>query len=82
MSEVEKADIFVGIIGERLGWAPTKCNEEDKEKLELIGWPDTAYSMTQIEMMSFLRKPSSKNKSLFLYRDPQFLKYVFITFMI
>lgn len=78
MSEVEKADIFVGMIGERYGWVPSKYNVEDKENLGWVEEMPAGHSMTQLEMLGFLRKSTNKSKALFLSRDPQFIKYIMV----
>ena len=78
LSEVEKADIFVGMIGERYGWVPSKYNVEDKENLGWVEEMPAGHSMTQLEMLGFLRKSTNKSKALFLSRDPQFIKYIMV----
>ena len=82
LSEVEKADIFVGMIGERYGWVPSKYNVEDKENLGWVEEMPAGHSMTQLEMLGFLRKSTNKSKALFLSRDPQFIKYIMFFFVI
>ena len=74
MTEVEKADIFVGIVGKRFGWVPSKYKVEDKEILGWVEDMEKGCSMTELEMRGFLRKPTNRNKALFLFRDPQFIK--------
>eukprot|EP00111_Clytia_hemisphaerica_P016572 TCONS_00049092-protein len=76
LSEVQKADLFVGMLGERFGWVPTKYKVEDEENLGWVKDMPKGCSMTELEMRGFLREDSNASKALFLFRDPEFLSDV------
>ena len=71
-----KADIFVGILGERFGWIPNKYKVDDDVNGAfdwLKGMPKGC-SMTELEMRGFLRNPENHNRAVFLFRDPDFIE--------
>ena len=76
LSEVMRADLFIGILGERFGWVPSNYEVDNKDGLEWLDEMPKGCSMTELEMRGFLKGGKKTRKALFLFRDPDFLKYV------
>lgn len=76
LSEVMRADLFIGILGDRFGWVPSNYDVEDQQKFEWLKEMPKGCSMTELEMRAFLRKGTNNRKALFLFRDPDFLSDV------
>lgn len=75
LREAMKADLFIGILGERFGWVPDNYNVDDQVGLEWLKEMPSGCSMTELEMRGFLQKDkSSPAKALFFFREPHFLK--------
>lgn len=67
---------FVGILGERYGWVPTKF---PAEALTQYGWVQyqTSKSLTELEILyGVLNDPTMCDRALFYLRDPAFISQV------
>jgi len=69
-----KADIFVGILGERFGWIPKNYKVDDDVDGKFVWLKDMpkGCSMTELEMRGFLRNPENHKRAVFLFRDAKF----------
>ena len=73
LKEVDRSHIFVGILGDRYGYCPSKDELDSvKEEYEWIG-SQVGYgvSVTELEIYSFaLRNPSAvEGRAIFFYRS-------------
>ncbi len=67
---------FVGILGERYGWIPARLPDLNKPE---CGWIQglTGKSITELEILhGVLNNPKMHPHSIFLFRDPTFMKDV------
>lgn len=67
---------FIGILGERYGWVPTKIPPEAIRK---YGWVQhaTGKSLTELEILhGVLNNPDMKGHAFFYFRDPKALNKI------
>eukprot|EP01124_Arcella_intermedia_P006950 TRINITY_DN1421_c0_g1_i1.p1 TRINITY_DN1421_c0_g1~~TRINITY_DN1421_c0_g1_i1.p1 ORF type:complete len:2329 (+),score=518.76 TRINITY_DN1421_c0_g1_i1:65-7051(+) len=75
LSEVERCKpFFVGILGNRYGWAPEDYDVPDQPRFRWLKNYPKGRSITELEMeLAALSDPSSANGAFFYFRNPNFI---------
>lgn len=79
LDEVNRCDMFLGLVGERYGWAPEQYNVgTDHPRFDWLKHYPTGRSITELEMhhAALSRVGDNARKSFFYLRDPAFLREV------
>ena len=80
LQQAKEADFFIGILGERYGWVPTRTQKQAAK--HLVGgysWNDMMRydnaSITEMEITEAVLKriPEFRDRAFFYFRDPAFL---------
>jgi len=78
LDEIERCrPFFVGLLGERYGWAPDTYDVPDDARYDWLRRFERGHSITALEIyQGVLRNPGMVSRSLFYFRDPAFLDAV------
>jgi telomerase protein component 1 len=78
LSEVERCrPFFIGMLGERYGWAPKKYDVSDDPRFDWVRAYPAGRSITELEMhLAALSNPAGAYGSFFYLRDKQFIRDV------
>ena len=76
LSEIEKCNFFIGLLGERYGWVPNKYVVPDTPEFDWVRSYPTGASVTELEMhcAALANSKKMKDKAFFYLRDPAFEK--------
>jgi len=67
---------FIGLLGQRYGWIPTKYAVSDDERFEWLQSYPTGRSITELEMVyGAVNAPTADNAFIYL-REPSFVQQV------
>jgi len=85
LTEVSKCHLFVGILGNRYGWTPDKCDIPSAPEFDWVREYPAGASATELEIyLAALAKPAEAlEKTFFYFRSSQFLRsdgFVFCLF--
>jgi hypothetical protein len=75
LDEIENCKpFFIGILGERYGWAPETYQVPDYEKYDWLRKFEKGHSITALEIYhGVLNKKEMKPRAFFYYRNPAFI---------
>ena len=77
LDEVDRCrPFFLGILGERYGWAPSTYQVSDEPRFRWTRNYPKGRSITELEMHYGALKNPSEGEALFYYRDPSFLNEI------
>ena len=78
--EVERCNLFVGMLGERYGWVPDNYDVSDEPELEWLKEYPPGASVTELEMHSAALSDSeaAQERAFFFLRDNSFMRYVLV----
>lgn len=79
LREVNKADLFIGLLGERYGWIPDTSELSNSTEFRWLKRIDAGTSMTELEMRCFNEKVGAtefNKKAMFYARDNSFMSQV------
>ncbi|CAG0893789.1 unnamed protein product [Darwinula stevensoni] len=79
LEEVQKCQLFLGILGDRYGWVPSsKWIEDLDDDLKWVGLHPPGASMTELEITyAALSHPrEAMNRAFFFIRTPQLIKEI------
>ena len=66
---------FIGLLGQRYGWIPTKTSSKLQDKFSLSELENR--SITELEILyGALKRPQTKNRTFFFFRNPQALETI------
>ena len=72
-----KADLFVGMLGQRYGWVPDNYQVSDRADMKWLKDLSPGYSITELEMLGFTKKAGNdfRSRAMFYFRDEDFPKH-------
>lgn len=78
LDEIERCrPFFIGLLGERYGWVPSKYEVPDEPQYMWLRKLDVGHSVTALEIYhGVLRNQEMNTRAFFYFRDPAFLSGV------
>ncbi len=65
---------FIGLLGERYGWIPSRYDIPDEEKFDALRDIEPGHSITAMEIYhGVLNNPEMRTHAFFYFRDPAFI---------